>query len=60
MCVQSLGGEDPLEGRAWQSAPIFLPGKSHGQRSRVGSIPQGREEADTTGAALRARIGHGM
>ena len=22
--------------RAWQSAPVFLPGKSHGQRSLAG------------------------
>ena len=36
MQVQSLGKEDPLEGRAWQPTPVFLPGKSHGQRSLVG------------------------
>ena len=34
--VQSLGWEDPLEGRAWQPTPVFLPGKSRGQRSLVG------------------------
>ena len=26
--VQSLGREDPLEGRAWQPTPVFLPGES--------------------------------
>ena len=25
--------------RKWQPSPIFLPGKSHGQRSLVGYIP---------------------
>ena len=29
--------------RKWQPAPVFLPGKSHGQRSLVGS-----QESDTT------------
>ena len=27
--------------RAWQPAPVFLPGESHGQRSRTGYSPQG-------------------
>ena len=27
---------------------VFLPGKSHGQRSLAGYIPQGRKELDTT------------
>ena len=27
--------------KAWQPTPVFLPGKSHGQRSLVGYIPQG-------------------
>ena len=31
--VRSLGREDPLEERAWQPTPVFLPGESHGQRS---------------------------
>jgi len=25
--------------RAWQPTPVFLPGKSHGQRSLVGYSP---------------------
>ena len=45
--VQSRGGEDPLE-RKWQRTPIFLPGKSHGQRSLVGHSPWGHKESDTT------------
>ena len=34
--------------RQWQSTPVLLPGKSHGQRSLVGYSPWGREESDRT------------
>ena len=34
--------------RQWHPTPVLLPGKSHGQRSLVGSSPWGREELDTT------------
>ena len=34
--------------REWQSTPVFLPGKSHGQRSLVGYSPWGRKELDMT------------
>ena len=34
--------------REWQPTPIFLLGKSHGQRSLVGYSPWGLEEWDTT------------
>ena len=34
--------------RAWQPTPVFLPGKSHGQRSLAGYSPWGRQELDTT------------
>ena len=34
--------------RKWQPTPIFLPGKSHGQRSLVGYSPWGWKESDTT------------
>ena len=40
--VQSLGWEDPLE-RGMATHSIFLPGKSHGQRSLVGYSPWGRK-----------------
>ena len=40
--VQSLGWEDPLD-MGWQLTPVFLPGKSHGQRSVVGYSPQGSQ-----------------
>ena len=44
MQVLSLGREDPLEKR-WQPTPVFLLGKSHGQRSYS---PKGSKELDTT------------
>ena len=34
--------------RKWQPTLIFLPGKSHGQRSLVGYSPWGHKESDTT------------
>ena len=33
--------------RKWQPTPVFLPGKSHGQRSLVGYSPRGRKESYT-------------
>ena len=32
----------------WQLTPVFLPEKSHGQRSLAGYSPKGRKESDTT------------
>ena len=37
-----------LQRRKWQPTPVFLPGKSHGQRSVVGYSPRGHKESDTT------------
>ena len=34
--------------RKWQPTPVFLPRKSHGQRSLVGYSPWGHKESDTT------------
>ena len=34
--------------RAWEPAPAFLPGKSHGQRILVDYAPQGSRELDST------------
>ena len=47
------GGFDPwvrkiLWRRKWQPTPVFLPGKSHGQRSLTGYNPLGHKESDTT------------
>ena len=32
----------------WQPTPVFLPGRSHGWRSPIGSSPWGHKELDTT------------
>ena len=40
-------GKIPWRGQ-WQPTPIFLPGKSSGQRSLVGYSPWGHKELDTT------------
>ena len=32
--------------RAWQSTPVFLPGKSHGQKSLAGYSPWDQKESD--------------
>ena len=45
--VRFLGWEDPLD-RKWQSTPVLLPGKSHGQRSLVGYSPWAHKKWDTT------------
>ena len=34
--------------RTWQPTPVFLPGKSHGQRSPKGYSQRGHKELDTT------------
>ena len=44
MQIQSLGQEDPLR-RAWQPTLVFLPEKSHGQRSLLGYSPWGHKES---------------
>ena len=36
--------------RKWQPTAVFLPGKSHGQRSLAGYSPWGSKESDTTEA----------
>ena len=43
--VQSPGWDDPLE-KEMQPAPVFLPGKSHGERSLADYSPWGRKESD--------------
>ena len=37
--------------RKWQPTPVFLPGKSHGQKSLVGYSSSGHKDLDTTEAA---------
>ena len=45
--VWSLSQEDPLE-KEMATTPVFLPGKSHGQRRLEGCSPWGHKELDTT------------
>ena len=49
--VRSLGWEDPLE---WQPIPVFLPGESHGRKSRAGYSTWGCKESDTTGPLMHS------
>ena len=46
--VRSLGWDDPnLDSwrRKWQSTPVFLPGRFHGQGTLMGFSPWGRRES---------------
>ena len=45
--VPSLGREDPLE-KEMAATPVFLPGKSHGQRSLAGYSPRSHKESGMT------------
>ena len=44
---QSSGQEDPLD-KEMATTPVFLPGKSHGQRSLAGYGPWGHKELNMT------------
>ena len=41
------GLEDPPWRRKWQPTPVFLPGKSHGERSLAGYSRWGHRESQT-------------
>ena len=45
--VRFLGGKI-LWRREWLPTPVFLPGKSHGQKSLTGHSPWGCKELDMT------------
>ena len=47
MRARSLDREDPRR-KKWQPTPVFLPGKSYGQRSLAGYSPKGCKELDMT------------
>ena len=53
--VRSLGQEDLLE-KGMATAPVFLLGKSHGQRSLAGYRPWGHKESDTTEQLTQTRL----
>ena len=42
--------------RAWQPAPVLLPGESHGQRSLAGYSPWGHKESDMTKVTEHAHM----
>ena len=51
-CQCRRPGFDPWVGkipwrREWQTTPVFLPGKSHAQRSLAGYSPRGHKEPET-------------
>ena len=46
MWVQSLSQEDPLE-KGMVTTPVFMPGESHGQRSRAGCMVHRVTESQT-------------
>ena len=54
MQFRFLGQKDPLEEKM-ATTPVFLPGKSHGQRSLAGYGPQGHKELGMTEATEHAR-----
>ena len=47
MWVRPLGRKSPWR-RRWQPIPVFLPGRSRGQRSLAGCSPWGCKELDVT------------
>ena len=49
-------GKSPWS-RKWQLTPVFLPGKSHGQRRLAGYSPWGCKELDTTEGLSAQREG---
>ena len=46
--MQETGSGRSPGKRKWHPTPVFLPGKSHGQRSLVGYSAWGHKELDTT------------
>ena len=44
----SIPGSGRSPGGGYGNPPVFLPGESHGQRSRTGYSPWGQKELDTT------------
>ena len=65
--VRNLGNKEIMmygQGyiRKWQPTPVFLPEKSHGQRSLVGYNPRGHKELDPTECThthIRTKTGTG-
>ena len=47
--AEDTGDAGSILRRKWQLTPVFLPEKSHGQRSLAGYGAKGRKELDMTG-----------
>ena len=45
--------------RKWQPTSVFLPGKSHGQRSLASHSPWGRKESDVNNTSFHFTTGQG-
>ena len=45
--------------RRWQSTPVFLPGKFHGQRNLVSYSPWGHKESAMTEHIITGKEGKG-
>ena len=45
--TSSVSGQGRSPGEGKQPTPVFLSGKSHGQRSLAGCSPQGHKDSDT-------------
>ena len=57
LCFNPWVGKIPWS-RKWQSTPLFLPRKFHGQRSLGGYSPWDHKESDTTEYANTHSNGH--
>ena len=55
--VQSLGWENPLE-KEMATTPVFLPGKSHGQRSLAGYSPWNRSVGHNWATSTFSEFNH--
>ena len=49
-CTIALISRASMRRRQWHPTPVFLPGKSHAQRSMLGWCPWGRTELNTAEA----------
>ena len=55
MQIRSLGWDDPME-KEMETHPVFLRGKSHGQKSPMGCSLQTCKESDMTKATQLGEI----
>ena len=53
--ARDMGWKIPWR-RKWQPPPVFLPGRSHGQRNMAGYCSRGLKESDTTERARKKSL----